>query len=86
MIDLFFLLPDQEDSGPLNKPHLPLTAMKKSSCEAPAVPHSPASVPRATKETPAQSVETPAQSGEQKIELCLVNQCASSLMRNPLFL
>ncbi|XP_036974351.1 smoothelin-like protein 2 isoform X2 [Acanthopagrus latus] len=55
--------PDQEDSGPLNKPHLPLTAMKKSSCEAPAVPHSPASVPRATKETPAQSVETPAQSG-----------------------
>ncbi|KAM8742228.1 uncharacterized protein AB9X84_019359 isoform 2-T2 [Acanthopagrus schlegelii] len=61
--------PDQEDSGPLNKPHLPLTAMKKSSCEAPAVPHSPASVPRATKETPAQSVETPAQSDEPQPHL-----------------
>ncbi|XP_030292758.1 smoothelin-like protein 2 isoform X2 [Sparus aurata] len=61
--------PDQEESGPLNKPHLPLTAMKKSSCEAPAVLHSPASVPRATKETPVQSVETPAKSDEPQPHL-----------------
>ncbi|XP_073335929.1 uncharacterized protein [Pagrus major] len=61
--------PDQEESGLLNKPHLPLTAMTKSSCEAPAVLQSPASVPKATKETPAQSVETPAKSDEPQPHL-----------------
>ncbi|XP_023263424.1 smoothelin-like protein 2 isoform X1 [Seriola lalandi dorsalis] len=51
-------MPDQEDSGPLTKPHLPLTAMTKASSEAPSVPA--ASVVKATKETPAKSAESSA--------------------------
>ncbi|XP_047462879.1 smoothelin-like protein 2 [Mugil cephalus] len=49
-------VPDQEVSGLLTKPHLPLTAMTKSSSEAPAAPQSPA-----TKEASLKSVESPAQ-------------------------
>ncbi|XP_071362122.1 smoothelin-like protein 2 isoform X1 [Trachinotus anak] len=51
-------MPDQEDSGLLTKPHLPLTAMTKASSEAPSVP--PASVAKAAKETPVKSVESSA--------------------------
>ncbi|XP_071362123.1 smoothelin-like protein 2 isoform X2 [Trachinotus anak] len=54
-------MPDQEDSGLLTKPHLPLTAMTKASSEAPSVP--PASVAKAAKETPVKSVESSAKCG-----------------------
>ncbi|XP_040006953.1 smoothelin-like protein 2 [Xiphias gladius] len=53
-------MPDQEESGPLTKPHLPLTAMTKASAEAPSVPQSPASVAKAAKETPVKSVDSSA--------------------------
>uniref|UniRef100_A0A3Q3JM80 TLC domain-containing protein n=1 Tax=Monopterus albus TaxID=43700 RepID=A0A3Q3JM80_MONAL len=43
---------DQEESHLLIKPHLPLTAMTKSSSEAPGAPHSPALVATATKVAP----------------------------------
>ncbi|XP_040908296.1 smoothelin-like protein 1 isoform X2 [Toxotes jaculatrix] len=53
-------MPDQEESGLLTKPHLPLTAMTKAGSEAPSAPQSAASVAKATKETPVKSVESPA--------------------------
>lgn len=53
-------MPDQEESSLLTKPHHPLTAMMKSSSEAPTLPQSPATEPKATKETPVKPVESPA--------------------------
>lgn len=67
-------LSDQEESGPLTKPHLPLTAMTKASAEAPSVPQSPASVAKAAKETPVKSVDSSAKCGEWKMYFsCVIN-------------
>ncbi|KAM9349021.1 uncharacterized protein ABDE67_011066 isoform 1-T1 [Symphorus nematophorus] len=55
--------PDEDRSGVHAKAHLPLTAITKSSCEAPAVPQPPAAAaPKATEEeeAPAKPAETPA--------------------------
>ncbi|KAI3373965.1 hypothetical protein L3Q82_022534, partial [Scortum barcoo] len=51
-----FNTPDQEESDLLTKPHQPLTAMTKTSSEAPA----PASAPKATNETSVKSLESAA--------------------------
>lgn len=56
----FFCLADHEEPGP----HLPLTAMTKTSTDAPAVPPSPVSVAKAAKETPIKPAECPAKCGE----------------------
>ncbi|KAM9846985.1 uncharacterized protein ACBR49_010231 [Aulostomus maculatus] len=57
-------VPAPEESGVLSRPHLPLTAMTKLSCEAPAVPPAPASAAKAATETPVKPVESAAQCGE----------------------
>ncbi|KAM9349022.1 uncharacterized protein ABDE67_011066 isoform 2-T2 [Symphorus nematophorus] len=67
--------PDEDRSGVHAKAHLPLTAITKSSCEAPAVPQPPAAAaPKATEEeeAPAKPAETPAKCGGAKAsqELC----------------
>lgn len=59
-----FKLKAQEESVVVAKPHHPLTAMTKTSLEAPAPPQEPASAASAGREPAAKSVELPAESGE----------------------
>ncbi|XP_043997630.1 smoothelin-like protein 2 isoform X2 [Gambusia affinis] len=49
--------PDQEESGPLTKPHLPLSAMTKTNSDAPVSTPSPTAVAKTSKESQSKPVE-----------------------------
>uniref|UniRef100_A0A096M505 Smoothelin-like protein 2 n=1 Tax=Poecilia formosa TaxID=48698 RepID=A0A096M505_POEFO len=50
--------PDQEESGPLTKPHLPLTAMTKTNSDAPVSTPSPTAVAQTSKESQSKPEES----------------------------
>ncbi|PWA24399.1 hypothetical protein CCH79_00011889, partial [Gambusia affinis] len=53
----FFILLLQEESGPLTKPHLPLSAMTKTNSDAPVSTPSPTAVAKTSKESQSKPVE-----------------------------
>lgn len=65
-----FVTADQEESGPLTKPHLPLSAMTKTNSDAPVSTPSPTAVAKTSKESQSKPVEPTGISGEWKHGFC----------------
>uniref|UniRef100_A0A096MDT9 Smoothelin-like protein 2 n=1 Tax=Poecilia formosa TaxID=48698 RepID=A0A096MDT9_POEFO len=57
-VNSVFVTADQEESGPLTKPHLPLTAMTKTNSDAPVSTPSPTAVAQTSKESQSKPEES----------------------------
>lgn len=70
-VNSVFLTADQEESGPLTKPHLPLSATTKTNSDTPVSTPSPTAVAKTSKESQSKPVESAVISGEWKHGFCL---------------
>uniref|UniRef100_A0A3P9PPK8 Calponin-homology (CH) domain-containing protein n=1 Tax=Poecilia reticulata TaxID=8081 RepID=A0A3P9PPK8_POERE len=64
-VNSVFVTADQEESGPLTKPHLPLTAMTKTNSDALVSTPSPTAVAQTSKESQSKPVESTVISGDR---------------------